>query len=430
MVVLPPPPPPSAPRGSGAYARDAARLRSQADEFTEAAAHLACTEYGDLGAAGRVAVARAVASLFSTGVNAREALADDDARKKAARKELADAKKAGGSVGGTPPPGAGHGTRGTHAPRASPDARAAAAAADLARGGGRREPLGTDRAWRRYWALPPSDADDPAPDGGVFVEVAGGGGDGGARVTDAPGAPPPHWLWLPHGDDVRELMDALNPRGVREHKLRLALRGLLRVVGGDARAALGAARGRSMAPRDAAADLEAARGAVTAALDAIPGDALIEGDWAPRALAAARSAARTATTPSDLLACLVAAEATITVARYKPWWRLWAAPAPPPASAGTLAPVFSRAGALARAIRPASMQRDADFTGPDTDFPFKGKGVVGLYGVAAAGDGGVSWRQPGQGGGGAPAQERWWQQRGASPQTHRRRAGPRPAGSR
>jgi hypothetical protein len=371
-------PPPSS---SSTLAVSAARARAEPDEFADAAAALASAEYGDLPAASRVRAARALATLFTTGVNVREALADDDARKKAARKAVADAKKRGkrmreGSVasdggGGSVPP------------------------ADLRRWPPRRDPMGMDRGWRRYWALPGSDVDAPAPGCGVFVEEAPAGG-------DAPGAPPPNWLWLPHRGDVEDLLDACAPQGVRESALAKSVKALLKAGGGDGRPALGASSDPPPVARDSKAEAAAAATAVAGALAAIPGDALRAGEWAPKILTAALALARTPSpSPPDLMAAMVAAEAAVDPARFKPWWRLWAAPAPPPVSAASLAPVRLRAAALAVAVRPATVpERGTDGVGPasaDPDgLPFKGKGVQGLYGVAAAGDGGVSWRQPGR----------------------------------
>ena len=269
-------------------------------EFAAAAAALGGGEHRDYDAlptASRVAVARALVSLATASVAVRNALTGDDLRKRQARRDAAEVRQrvadyeeeTGRSVadnlalyadGAVALTSTGlRLSRAAVAEQAKKAEEAKAAAADqelleeledgLRRGGPRREPLGTDRAWRRYWALCGSDKKEPHAllhgEMGVFVEIPPGAGaadffeegereeeegddaeqrrpllpHAGGLAGESPGDPPPKWYWLRDRQAVSELVSRLDSKGRRERRLKSRLEFLLEQGGGDTFAVAG-----------------------------------------------------------------------------------------------------------------------------------------------------------------------------------------------
>ncbi|KAK9822217.1 hypothetical protein WJX81_007608 [Elliptochloris bilobata] len=176
--------------GPGAFARD---------DFYRAALLLGRKEYGALAPGERVDVLRLLVRLAEATAAARERLASEDFANKAMRSELYElrsrvkrdkeerlekererrkekeaAAAAGADTRATEPPKM---TRAAEAEATEAAAAAAASAADaeriealgalIAHAASRREPLGYDRHWARYWLLGAFTPGDP---GEVFVE--------------------------------------------------------------------------------------------------------------------------------------------------------------------------------------------------------------------------------------------------------------------
>ncbi|KAK9824700.1 hypothetical protein WJX72_012482 [[Myrmecia] bisecta] len=180
---------------------------------------------------------------------------------------------------------------------------------------GRREPLGYDRHWNRYWLL----GSPASPIGSVFVEARPGGkapqddcppssAEGSQTVaTSSAAATASAWGCYQTVAQLEQLIEFLNVRGAREGPLRKALQ-----KPGEAFDAVRGSAGRLARWR-----------------------ALVEGAKGAQAL----------------LAGLVVLEGALRGDRLKPWWRLWAFPTPDIEAAGTCAAVRLRLHALRAAIK-------------------------------------------------------------------------------
>lgn len=241
----------------------------------------------------------------------------------------------------------------------------------------RLEPLGFDRHWNRYWALPAEAlGDDPLGPGAVVVERSRLDGAGAPGWSPAQG-PPGEWeVGMYVGTDaLNALIGWLNPKGEREKALCEALktertRQGVRAAELERRrkeelleARIAQAEGRDPLPStadkekpeeamevDTAPSAERLRAKLLSTEQYINPAARHELFGSDEAMEAWRARVAAASTPAEFMACLITLERGIRADYLKTHWRPWSMVAPNPTAAGTLAAPWLRLEALRDAI--------------------------------------------------------------------------------
>jgi hypothetical protein len=239
----------------------------------------------------------------------------------------------------------------------------------------RKQLLGYDRHWNKYWSLPSGSLDRPEP----FIIVE-------RDCSSADGIDGPSIAFYRGMDAVKKLTEFVNPKGARESILgdRLAtLRDSFDGVasmewdagtavddGAKAPDALDTSSNTSSSlNRFKAALLEYGSALPDASFHSVRGTRARRDTWSTRA--------GSVSDPAGALAALVSLERMLDPSTFKVHWRNWGIPAPDPSTAAkSMAPAWLRLENLKKAVKLSSNQvyslsmldvRDEDAGGPEAD---------------------------------------------------------------